>query len=562
MVGLGSRHRKSPGLVADGNFVQNGWKSGLFKRKDVSRPDEISWGESMSQRAGFFSGERWLSRDDFESRVLRAGSVFSALGVGSGDAVALLLRNDFCFFEATYGANLVGAYAVPINWHSTAGELAYLLEDSRPRVLVGHADLLVGVSVALSEGKRWGMEILVVDTSSELATAYGLAKAVCVAHGSGRQAWNVLIDGAGELPDRRSEVIQSMFYTSGTTGSPKGVRRLAQSKPDVEGLGRIRDRVFGLSPGISALVPGPLYHSAPNSMALRAAQQAKTMVLMPRFDAEESLRLIQKYKITNIFLVPTMLIRLLKLPSSIRAEYDVTSLQYIMIAAAPCPAQVKREIIEWWGPIVHEFYGSTELGYMTICDSAEALSKPGTVGRAIEGARVKALDSDGHEVPVGEPGEIFGRLAGFPDFTYNNRDKERAEIERDGLITCGDMGYFDTDGYLFLCDRVRDMVISGGVNIYPAEIETSLVGMPGVADCAVFGIPHDEYGEQLLAVVQCIPGYSLKSDDIKTYLRERIAGYKVPRRIEFEQELPREDSGKIFKRRLRDRYWKNEPRQI
>ena len=175
MVGLGLRHRKSSGLVADGNFVQNGWKSRLFKRKDVSRPDEISWGESMSQNAGFFSGERWLSRDDFESRVLRAGNVFAALGVGSGDAVALLLRNDFCFFEATYGANLVGAYAVPINWHSTAGELAYLLEDSRPRVLVGHADLLVGVSSALSEGKRWGMEVLVVDTSAELATAYGLS---------------------------------------------------------------------------------------------------------------------------------------------------------------------------------------------------------------------------------------------------------------------------------------------------------------------------------------------------------------------------------------------------
>ena len=516
----------------------------------------------MNQEAGFFSGERWLSRADFQSRVLRAGNVLASFGVGPGDAVALLLRNDFCFLEATYGANLVGAYAVPINWHSTNDELGYLLEDSQPRVLVGHADLLAGVSAALSDSKRRGMEVLVVETAPELAAAYNLTKEVCVPRGNDHYLWNTVIDNASELKDHRAEVIQSMFYTSGTTGSPKGVRRLAQSKRDAENLGRVRDRIFGLKPGISALVPGPLYHSAPNSMALRATQQAETMVLMARFDSEECLRLIETYQITNIFMVPTMLVRLLKLPPTVRAQYDTTSLQHVMIAAAPCPAQVKQEVIQWWGPIVHEFYGSTELGYMTVCDSAESLSKPGTVGRAVEGAKVKALDPHGNEVAVGEPGEIFGRLAAFPDFTYNNRDEERAEIERDGLITCGDMGYFDDDGYLFLCDRVRDMVISGGVNIYPAEIETSLLGMPGVADCAVFGIPHDEYGEELLALVQCVPGHSLKSEDIKTYLRERIAGFKIPPRVEFQQELPREDSGKIFKRQLRERYWKGESRRI
>ena len=515
----------------------------------------------MNQEAGLFSGERWLSHADFRSRVLRAGNVLASLGVGPGDAVALLLRNDFCFFEATYGANLVGAYAVPINWHSTDGELAYLLEDSQPRVLVGHADLLAGVSGALINAKRRGMEVLVVETAPELVAAYSLAKEVCVARGED-PLWNTLIENAAELPDQHVEVIQSMFYTSGTTGSPKGVRRLAQSKSGAETLGRVRDRIFGLSSGINALVPGPLYHSAPNSMALRAAQQAQTMVLMARFDSEECLRLIEKYRITNMFMVPTMLVRLLKLPPAVRARYDTTSLQYIMIAAAPCPVEVKREVIHWWGPIVHEFYGSTELGYMTVCDSAESLRKPGTVGRAVEGARVKALDSNGNEVSVGEPGEIFGRLAAFPDFTYNNRDEERAKIERDGLITCGDMGYFDADGYLFLCDRVRDMVISGGVNIYPAEIEASLLGMPGVGDCAVFGIPHDEYGEQLLAIVQCVTGHSLTSEDIKTYLRERIAGFKVPRRVEFQRELPREDSGKIFKRRLREPYWRGESRKI
>jgi len=336
----------------------------------------------MNQEAGLFSGERWLSHADFRSRVLRAGNVLASLGVGPGDAVALLLRNDFCFFEATYGANLVGAYAVPINWHSTDGELAYLLEDSQPRVLVGHADLLAGVSGALINAKRRGMEVLVVETAPELAAAYSLTKEVCIARGDD-PLWNALIENAAELPDQHVEVIQSMFYTSGTTGSPKGVRRLAQSKSGAETLGRVRDRIFGLSSGISALVPGPLYHSAPNSMALRAAQQAQTMVLMARFDSEECLRLIEKYRITNMFMVPTMLVRLLKLPPAVRAQYDTTSLQYIMIAAAPCPVEVKQEVIHWWGPIVHEFYGSTELGYMTVCDSAESLRKPGTVGRAV-----------------------------------------------------------------------------------------------------------------------------------------------------------------------------------
>ena len=512
-------------------------------------------------REGFFSGERWIDRGEFESRVRRAAAVLKALEVLPGDAVALLLRNDFCFFEATYGANLIGAYAVPINWHATDIELSYLLKDAKPRVLVGHADLLHRVPRSLTDAKSGGMQVLVVETPAEVINAYGLNTEAHVGESIGA-LWCSLRDSATELRQPSADVIQSMFYTSGTTGSPKGVRRLAQSRDDAEILGQVRDSIFGLNPGVNALVPGPLYHSAPNSMALRAAQQSHKMVLMPRFDAQECLQLIERHRITNMFMVPTMLVRLLKLPVEVRERYDVTSLEYIMIAAAPCPAEIKKQVITWWGPIVHEFYGSTELGYMTVCDSVEALEKPGTVGRPVVGATVKALDSGGAEVSVGTPGEIFGRLSTFPDFTYNNRHEERLAIERDGLITCGDVGYFDEDGYLFLSDRVRDMVISGGVNIYPAEIEACLLNMPGVEDCAVFGIPDDEYGEQLLGVVQPSVGHSLDAEAVWAYLRERLAGYKVPRRIEFQSELPREDSGKIFKRRLRDHYWSHARRSI
>jgi long-chain acyl-CoA synthetase len=324
--------------------------------------------------------------------------------------------------------------------------------------------------------------------------------------------------------------------------------------------------VYGICPGSRAIIPGPLYHSAPNSFGLSAARQSDCIVLMPRFAPEVFLQLVAQHRISSAFMVPTMLVRLLKLPRVVRERYDVSCLEHVTIAGAPCSPEIKRAIIEWWGPVIHEFYGATEMGVMTVCTSEETLQRPGTVGRAIAGVTIKALDEDGREVAAGEPGELYGRMALFPDFTYNNRPEERAAIERDGLITCGDVGYFDDDGYLYLCDRRREMVISGGVNIYPAEIEAVLVGIPGVLDCAVIGIPDDEFGESLLALVQPDPdsgdGSALTEARIIGLLRERLAGYKVPRRIEFRSGLPRDDSGKIYKRHLREPYWQGRERRI
>jgi long-chain acyl-CoA synthetase len=327
-------------------------------------------------------------------------------------------------------------------------------------------------------------------------------------------------------------------------------------------MDEMRRTVYGLEPGIRALLPGPLYHSAPNGFGLRAARLAELLALMPRFDAEALLALIERHRITTLLLVPTMFVRLLKLPEAVRRRYDVSSLRFVMHAAAPCPVAVKRAMIDWWGPVIHEFYGGTESGAVTFCASEEWLRHPGTVGRLIPDATLRVLGADGRELPPGEPGELFMRLASIPDFTYHGQDERRREVERDGLITLGDVGYVDKDGYLFLCDRKRDMAIIGGTNVYPAEIEAALIAMPGLRDCAVFGIPDAEYGEALMAVVEPEDGATLTAAEVQAYLAPRLAGFKLPRRIEIRHDLPREDSGKIFKRVLRAPYWAGAGRAI
>lgn len=353
-----------------------------------------------------------------------------------------------------------------------------------------------------------------------------------------------------------------MIYTSGTTGHPKGVRRNAPTAEQSQSAERMRALIYGLKPGSRALLPGPLYHSAPNAFGLRAGRLGGALVLMPRFEPEAFLDIIQAERIDTIFMVPTMFIRLMKLPEEVRRRYDMSTLRHIIHAAAPCPADVKRAMIEWWGPVIYEFYGSTESGAVTFATSEDALRKPGTVGKVSPGAELRFVGEDGRILPQGEIGEIYSRIAGNPDFTYHNKPEKRAEIDRDGFITSGDVGYMDAEGYVFLCDRKRDMVISGGVNIYPAEIEAVLHAVPGVHDCAVFGIPDAEFGEALMAVVEPQPGRVLDPMEIRTRLKASLADYKVPKHIEIQHKLPREDSGKIFKRRLRDPYWEQAGRQI
>jgi long-chain acyl-CoA synthetase len=514
-------------------------------------------GPIMDRR--ILSGTRTLEQPELFARAARVATGFSSLGIVEGDAVALVLRNDFAFFEASFGAGLIGAYAVPVNWHFTAEEVGYIVRDCGASAVVVHADLLPQIADGLPPTTR----VLVVPTPPEISAAYGIAPERCdvAAANVDWTAW-LAQQPAWTAPPRPPR--NSIIYTSGTTGRPKGVRREPATPAMQQAMAHMVSRIFDIRPGeaIRTVITGPMYHSAPNVYGLTAARNEGLVVLQPRFDAEELLRLVEQHRITHLHMVPTMFVRLLQLPETVRRQHDLSSLTFVAHAAAPCSPTVKRQMIEWWGPIINEYYGGTETGGVVFHTAAEALRKPGTVGRPIEGGTVKILDADGRELGPNQVGEVYLRLAELPDFTYHGLDQQRREVERDGLITCGDVGYLDEDGYLFLCDRRRDMVISGGVNIYPAEIEAVLIGMPGVRDCAVFGIPDEVYGEALCAVVELQDGASVSADDIRTFLRRHIAGYKVPKLIEFHAALPREDSGKIFKRKLRAPYWESAGRQI
>ena len=424
-------------------------------------------------------------------------------------------------------------------------------------MLIGHADMLHPLRAAIPAG----ITVLSAPTPPEILGTYKIDRDLLTTpdFAVGLESWL-----AGQQPCDGPVLPQpsNMIYTSGTTGHPKGVRRNAPTPQQTVAAERLRALIYGLKPGVRALLPGPLYHSAPNSFGLRAGRLGGALVLMPRFDPEGFLRLVEGEKIDTIFMVPTMFVRLMKLPDAVRRKYDTSSLRHVVHAAAPCPPEIKRAMIEWWGPVISEYYGSTESSALTFANASDALRKPGTVGKVLDGVELRFLDDNGEVLPQGEIGEIYSRNFEIPDFTYHNKPEKRAEIERDGFITSGDVGYIDADGYVFLCDRKRDMVISGGVNIYPAEIEAALHGIAGVHDCAVFGIPDDEFGEALMAVVEPQAGMALDITAIRAQLKTSLADYKVPKHIEILAQLPREDSGKIFKRRLRDPYWERAGRRI
>jgi long-chain acyl-CoA synthetase len=513
--------------------------------------------DAQSLFLGIVSGQRQRGHAEVTDRADRIAGGLSELGVEPGDSVCILMRNDIAFIEAAYAAMRLGAYAVPINWHFKPEEISYVLKDSATPVLIGHADMLHQLRDVIPAG----VTVLSAQTPPEIRDNYQIDPGDLATpdFATDLESWLARqrrYDGPA-VPQP-----QNMIYTSGTTGHPKGVRRNAPTSEQSAAAERMRAMIYGLKPGARVLLPGPLYHSAPNSFGLRSARLGGALVLMPRFDPEEFLRLIEQQSIDTIFMVPTMFIRLMKLPQQVRGKFDMSSLRHVIHAAAPCPAEVKRAMIEWWGPVIFEFYGSTEAGAVTFANSEDALKKPGTVGKIAPGAELRFVGDDGRLLRQGEIGEIYSRIATNPDFTYHNKPEKRAEIERDGFITSGDVGYIDEDGYVFLCDRKRDMVISGGVNIYPAEVEAALHGLPGVRDCAVFGIPDDEFGEALMAVVEAEPGVTLEIADIRAQLKASLADFKVPKHVAIHAHLPREDSGKIFKRRLRDPFWQTAGRRI
>jgi long-chain acyl-CoA synthetase len=431
-----------------------------------------------------------------------------------------------------------------------------VLADSGAKLLIGHADLLAALEGAAPDVPR-----RVIATPPALVAAYAL-DARHAAPPPRALDWDAAVAASAPWSAPPAPAPQTMLYTSGTTGRPKGVKRPALDAVGQRRVAEAMAYVFGNRPGMRTLAVAPMYHGAPNAMTLSTLRSGGTLVILPRFDAEAALAAITTHRITHAFMVPTMFVRLLRLPADVRSRYDVSSLEWVVHGAAPCPPDVKRAMIDWLGDRLYDYYGATELGPITRVGAREWLERPGTLGRAVPGATIRIYDPEGRPLPAGQPGEIYARNDNYPDFEYHGMPERRAEIGRDGLVTCGDVGYLDADGYLYLSDRKRDMIISGGVNIYPAEIEAALATMPGVADSAVFGIPDSEFGEAVCAHVQPLPEAAVTAEAVRSYLRERVASYKVPKTVAIATTLPREESGKIMKRKLRDPYWADAGRRV
>ncbi len=471
-----------------------------------------------------------------------------ALGLERGDVVAVLLPNGRELFEVLLATMQIGLQLTPINTHLTAPEVAHILGDAPAKAFVAserYAEVARAAAVEAGVPERGRIAVGTVD---------------------GFTALEDLVGGqSSERPDARVAG-QLLPYTSGTTGRPRSVRRpLTSLDPDVA-IGYQAAHLFkyGLEPrdGHVHLVASPMYHLAPMVHGWFSLHLEHPVVLMDEWDAERTLQLIEQHRVTTTHLVPTQLRRLLALPAETRARYDLSSLRAAIHAAAPCPVEVKHRIIEWLGPVVFEYYGSTE-GGGTLVRASEWLERPGTVGRAWPGGDVKVLDDEGQPCPPGVAGTVY--MKSHSDFEYGGDPEKTRASRRGGYFTAGDVGYLDDAGYLFLCDRKIDMIISGGVNIYPAEIEAALLSHPKVGDAAVFGIPHTDWGEEVKAVIEPAAGIECGAqlaDELLAHCGARLARYKVPRSIDFTAALPRDPSGKLMKRKLRDPYWQGRERAI
>lgn len=504
--------------------------------------------------SGIVSGKRYLSTQALATNAAKAASALHSAGVSQGDVVALLLRNDFAFFEATRGATLLGATTVPMNWHMSVDEISYVLDDCDAKVLIAHSDLLTESVLAICAGR----EVIAVETPPELATAFNIAAKFCITPPTVPE-WYQWLSAFPLWEEEPRALSNPMFYTSGTTGMPKGVLRKPVA-PEIAARAMKRSSVaWGLSgEAVRSVMTGPLYHSAPNAYGMGVVRSGGLLILQPRFDALEMLELIARHKISHLHMVPTMFVRLLKLTRADREKFDLSSLIHVAHGAAPCPQDVKQQMIEWWGPVIYEYYAMTETGILTICNSEQWLTHAGTVGCAAEGVTICIRDEQGNDLETGMPGQICVSSETTPYVAYHRAEEKTDALRMGNYIATGDVGYMDEDGFVFLSDRISDMVISGGVNIYPAEIEKVLLSMPAVRDCAVFGVPDSEFGERLVCIVETPDNVS--DNAFSDFLRERISNYKVPREFLITKHLPREDSGKVKKRLLRDAFLAGELR--
>ncbi|WP_455287057.1 AMP-binding protein [Cupriavidus necator] len=479
---------------------------------------------------------------ELDARSNQVAQLFRARGLRPGDRVAFLVENHTRLFELCWGAQRSGIVFICLNTRLNVADAAYIVNDSGAKMLVTtHAQ--AGIAAALADQTPALLGKLMLDGTVRGYEAYETALAACP---------------AARIADEVTG--GDMLYSSGTTGRPKGVFA-PPSSPDIDDpttLTTLCQRLYGFDAGTHYLSPAPLYHAAPLRYNLTVQALGGTSVVMEHFDAEQFLRLVQQHRITHTQLVPTMFSRMLKLPEAQRLAYDVSSLRVAIHAAAPCPVQVKEAMIDWWGPVIWEYYAGTEGNGVTVVSTQEWLQRKGTVGRAMVG-KLRICGPDGELMPPGEAGTIY--FAEGRAFTYHNDEAKTAESrhpQHPDWSTIGDVGYVDEEGYLYLTDRKANMIISGGVNIYPQEAENLLMTHPKVMDVAVIGVPNEDFGEEVKAVVQpadmAQAGPEL-AEELIAFCRANLSSIKCPRTVDFEAELPRLPTGKLLKRLLRDRYW-------
>ncbi|NDH63314.1 MAG: acyl-CoA synthetase [Alphaproteobacteria bacterium] len=484
-----------------------------------------------------------ITYGELEARTNRLAHLLRAEGLGRLDHYAIYMENNARYVECCGAGERAGLYYTCVNSFLTADELAYVVNNSQSKVLITSQAKREVALAALAQCPAVRL-CLIVDGAGDGANILNLDQATA---------------GFPATPIADESLGTAMLYSSGTTGRPKGIVRLLPVQPPAQQLPMFDflQKLWHYREGMIYLSPAPLYHSAPQAAVNLTIRMGGTVVVMERFDAEAYLGLIGRHRITHSQLVPTMFSRLLKLPEEVRKDADLSSLEIAIHAAAPCPVQVKEQMIQWWGPIIHEYYGATEgLGF-TACNSAEWLAHRGTVGRVLLG-ELHVLDDDMQPMPPGQPGTLWFKTA--TPFEYFNDPAKTAEARSpDGsMSTVGDVGYVDADGFLHLTDRATFMIISGGVNIYPQECENLLITHPKVADAAVFGVPNADLGEEVKAVIQPMPGVDpgpALAEELIAFCGQHLARQKVPRSIDFEAELPRLPTGKLYKRLLRDRYW-------
>ena len=499
--------------------------------------------------------DRHMTNDEVLADARKIAAGLKDAGVEYSEAINLLMRNDIEFVTCTVAANLIGAVATPVNWHFSAEDIAYIINDSGSRILVAHSDIWHTHGDAVRPLLERDVQVVLVETPTYLRGPYRVAEEDCPLR-DGEISLADWANGFSPFHDDVSVKPTAMVYTSGTTGRPKGVKRKAAVSV------KLKNHHNAYIHGMRCLLAAPLYHSAPLSTADGVWAVDGHLFLVPRFEPEPYLALFEKYRITHSFMVPTMFVRLLKLPEEVRKKYDLSSIEHIIHGGAPCSRDVKLQMIDWVGPVLFELYGGTETGIVTYSTSKDFIDHPGSVGKPVEGAIVKIYDDDDNELPAGEVGEIFCRHPGYPDFTYQNRHDERLAMEKHGLLSLGDVGYLNEDGYLYITDRKRDMIISGGSNIYCTMVEAPFLEHNEVLDCAAFGIPHEELGESLALAVEARPGSALTAEDLTAFGKQKLSGFMVPKKFIFMDELPRDPSGKIYKRKLRDPFWDDANRQI